>query len=195
MQSRFSRWSDERRLDFHAGLGSIAFERSTSGAQYERMKMFHVERPEGWRDIVTAWPRKMREQPQAVEPDQEMMVEYGTIGRRLMRMPPLLRAALQLWHGDSGAYWATQRRGRVVALFWLVPHGRKLLDMERRRADSAQLELSDRGRLANVLDADAQQDGADQLRRRLITIATRESEGLLAAAQKAWRATAPRESA
>lgn len=191
MKSRFSNWSDERRLDYHFGMAVIAFDRSPQGSIQDRLWLFSFDAPpDGWEDHVTAWPTGQREQSQAVEPDQELLAEYGDMETRLKGMPKLLRDALKRWHGDDGAYWAAHDRGRCVALFELVPHGQELIARERRGADGAQLELSDRERLANALAADAK-NGNDSLRRRLITLATREAHSLHDAADRAWKKTAP----
>lgn len=193
LRSRFERWSDERRLDHHHGLAVIAFDRSPQGSIQDRLWLFSFDPPpDGWEDNVTAWPTAQREQSQAVEPDIELATEYGKMSARLSRMPKLLRDVMAKHYGDEGAYWAMHPRGRMVALFALTPHGSRLIDKERRGADGAQLELSDRERLANALAADAQ-NGSDQIRRRLITIAQRESEALFAAAQRAWKMTEARE--
>jgi hypothetical protein len=190
VRSRFSSWSDARRLDFHCGVGAIAFDRSPCGAILDRAKLYAVEYPPGWRERVTAWPTGQKPPSQAVEPDQELAAEYGEIGRRLMRMPPTMSEALRRYHGDDGAHWSMHSRGRMVALFALTTHGRRLMEKERRGADGAQLELSDRKRLANALDADLRNPEADEIRHRLIVLSQRESEKLFSAAERAWKETA-----
>lgn len=190
LRSRFERWSDERRLDHHHGLAVIAFQRSIQGPIQDRLWLFSFDAPpDGWEANVTAWPTGQREQSQAVEPDIELATEYGKMSARLGRMPKLLRDVMAKHYGDEGSYWAMHPRGRLVALFALTPHGSRLIAKERRGADGAQLELSDRERLANALAADAQ-NGSDQIRRRLINLAQREAQKLFDLATASWKETA-----
>lgn len=184
---RDQRIADSLRLDRHFSVGISAFERSTFGVQLERAELFSVERV--WpQPEITAQPTGKREQSQAVEPDHTLMAEYGYISRRLARMPARLRDALSRWHGDSGAEWANHKRGRCVALFPLTRSGAELIAMERRQATGAALELSDAERLRNAVLLDDVQ-AKESIRRRLITMATREAHALYEAAQEAWEGT------
>jgi hypothetical protein len=186
---RHGKIADCLRLDHHFSVGTSAFERSVFGTQLARAEMYYQVRTPGPRAEVTARPRTMREYMPPADPNEFLMVEYGYVSRRLARMPVRLREALSRWHGDSGAEWSNHKRGRCVALFPLTRSGTELVAMERRQASAAALELSDAERLRNAVLLDDVQNGRDSIRRRLITMATREAHALYTAAQTAWEET------
>lgn len=175
-------------LDKLFSEGISAFERSTFGTALERAWLFAVDGPRVPDEQVTAWPMHPARESLANEPDVVLMAQIGEIRRRMLRVQPAHREVLERWHGSEGAKWAHHERGRVVALYPLTKHGAELVARARRAAKGSLLELSDSDRLRVEVELDAVKNGKDEIRRRLITLATREGEAMYAAAFAAWEA-------
>ncbi len=172
---------------FETGIPS--FERSNWGAALERYANLAASRQKFDRDAVTAWPSKSSQfVSQAEPPDDSTLIRYGEVSRRLHRVAladPQAARALGLAFGAEGAKWARSDRGRMVALFPLIPAGIALVARARRHS-RGDLTLSDADRLRVEVTVDSITSGRDATRRRLIIMASAEATDLLAHALRVW---------
>ena len=178
------RASDAALLDWIFSTGISAFERSTMGFALERAELFAMPRAANAPE-VTARPIHSRQHEPSQEPDEAAMRKAGGVWRRLLKVPAAHRDVLERWHGVEGAKWARHERGRVVALFPVVPSGAELVLRARRHAVN-RLELSDADRLRVEVELDAVRKSGDDMRRRLIVLATREGLALYDEAIASW---------
>jgi hypothetical protein len=195
-------------LCWYFEVGVCAFERSTAGYMLERAEMYSTR---GTRRSgpITAQPIRETKSRNGTEPDDAVLVKYGAVSRRLARVglaDPQAARALGAAFGPEGAKYARHERGRCVAIFPLVEHGRALVKRSRDRAylylrphaigpltrkedqwrTEALQRLSDADRLRVEVELDTITRGKDKERRALITLATREATELLNHALSLW---------
>lgn len=143
---------DEASLSWYFGEGQACFERSTMGAQLDRLALFgmqHAPSPElvaaraEWREqpwleppgALTARPRAESRQSSGYTPDETALSRFARVSRRLREVgavDALSAAVLAAYYGDQGARWGRLPQGRVFAVAPLTEAGFELL----RRASS-----------------------------------------------------------
>jgi hypothetical protein len=149
---------------------------------------------------LTAQPISESESSNRDEPSGWAMERLGEIGRKLSRLSPLHRAALELLlgeHGDRcaapadrGGLGLEELGGRVVAVFPITETGHKLLvDSEAEtRKRGAKLHLMPIQRMATIVTQAHAGKGKNSGRWERVLRAAREADALIAAACMAWNA-------
>jgi hypothetical protein len=185
-------------LSWYYSEGLASFERSTFGPMLERAKLFGLpSTPHRRRGPLTVQPKSGGSGGEpSYEPQIETLLRYGDVSRRLARIEasdPKSVQVLELYHGDEGAKWAVNKRGRWVALYPLTRDGKVLIDWARETAKPAPPELANRegyrglsdfDRLDVIMSKDAVKN--DPGTRALIESAQRQAISLQMRADDAW---------
>lgn len=123
-------------------------------------------------------------------PDDEALVRYALVSRRLDRMTDSGIEVLQLFYGDRGARWAGTKEGRLLALYHLTPAGAKLAARGITREMRETLgELGLRLDEAVWNECEAQRQRPTATRASQLERSREQAERLLGAASEQWCAT------
>jgi hypothetical protein len=141
---------------------------------------------------VTANPKGGSTDDEGWCPDDEALVRYALVSRRLDRLSESAFEALKLFYGDRGSRWAGKVQGRLLALYPLTPAGAKLA------ARGITREMRDTlGELGLRLDeaiwneCEAQRATPTANRKQQLEKAHAQAGELLYAASLEWRDTGP----
>lgn len=125
-------------------------------------------------------------------PDDEALVRYALVSRRLDRVGESTFEVLRLFYGDRGTRWAGTIQGRIMVLYHLTPAGGKLAA----RGITAKMReaLGELGlRLDEAIwnECEAQRQKPSDKRKSQIDSAHLQALRLLGAASVEWNATGP----
>lgn len=165
---------ESRDVDWYYSFGACAFQRSVFGDQLDRAKNYKAE-PTG--KIPNCQPTAEVRPHGGYEPSHDDLERYGRVSRRLSRCSQGTQLILECWHGDRGCRFAREHHGRAGAIVHLTPSGKIILAKLRKKANAAQLEISDTERLLNELAIAAKQ-GTDADRKRVVGQALLEARAL-----------------
>lgn len=188
-------------IEFALGSGGAKIERSTFGAMLERWALYSHD--SDGRPIPPATDHHMKVTRHHEEPGYDL--DFGTlarIGRGLKLLDavgaqsPLLRAALEAFHGERGARWGREAKAdnsggmgdRDVSVYPLTEMGRKWVRELRKRFPLSGALRADEV-LANEVATQKRSPNDDMRRQRLRHCAV-QARGLIAEAHSVLEATA-----
>lgn len=123
-------------------------------------------------------------------PDDEALIRYARVSKRLDRLSEGAFEALQLFYGDRGCRWASTIQGRLLALYALTPAGGKLAARgitQQMRETMGELGLRLDEAIAN--ECEAQRMTPTETRKKQLASAREQAARLLEAASVEWLAT------
>lgn len=136
---------------------------------------------------LTARPRPAQREELRTEPEDWALCRYARVSRRLDQLPDEIVNVLRLYYGDIGTRWASEREGRLLALYALTAPGKKLARRGVSKRDADALEgLGVRPDESVVSQANAQRANPDTTRGRLLLEARGQAKRLLADAARVW---------
>ncbi len=148
-QQAVGRFCEALKLEWYFSRGQCAFERSASGATYERAQLYSVSREYraaeapvygkqgqviGTESGITARPTAELQQPVGYTPDLKVLRDFAIISARMKRLDRKHARVLELLYGDHGQRWIVDGEpwGRLGSLFHMTAKGRQMLTAARK---------------------------------------------------------------